>query len=157
MKKYILFIMIFLLSLQFYQPNKTRVKIVDERDFFVSENVPKSIAEIFKKSCYDCHSDQTKYMWYDYIAPLSWYVDSNIKRAKLSLNFSRWKDFEPWQRRLFLQGAIIYDVKTDKMPPKDYLLMHPEGKISKSEKKEIESWLATIEYKGKNEKYRIYE
>ncbi len=140
-----LFIAIVFLSIQFYRPDKNSSDIESHKDFLSVENVPAPIARIFKNSCYDCHSNQTDYTWYDNIAPLSWYVDKNIKRAKFSLNFSEWGTFEAWQRRLFFQGGIIYDINIDRMPPKSYLTLHPKAKISSKEKREIEKWISTVD------------
>ncbi len=137
---FILFIMI-----QFYRPHKNNNKVESPDDFLLVENVPKPIAKILKNSCYDCHSDNTNYRWYDNIAPFSWYIDKKIQRGKLSLNFSKWGSFEPWQRRLFFQGGIIYDIDIKRMPPKSYLLFHPDAKISQKEKKMIAEWIGTID------------
>jgi len=145
MKKVSVFFLILLVGIQFYRPYKNNFEEGNSKDFLHVENVPKPIAKIFKKSCYDCHSDYTKYSWFDNIAPLSWYVDKNIKRAKFSLNFSKWGDFEPWQRRVFFQGGIMYDINIDRMPPKNYLSIHSEAKISQKERKEIEAWIATVD------------
>ncbi|SFV70013.1 hypothetical protein MNB_SV-3-630 [hydrothermal vent metagenome] len=97
-------------------------------------------------SCYDCHSNNTEYKWYDNIAPLSWYVDNNILKAKFSLNFSKWGEFPSWRRLLFFQGAIPYDIETKKMPPKSYTFMHPDAKISLDEKKQISKWISSIDF-----------
>ena len=140
-----LFITIIFLAIQFYRPDKNSSDIESYKDFLIVENVPADIARIFKTSCYDCHSNQTDYAWYDNIAPFSWYVDKNIKRAKFSLNFSEWGAFEPWQRRVFFQGGIMYDINIDRMPPKSYLTLHPKAKISSEEKREIEKWISTVD------------
>ena len=145
MKKFILFVAFILIAMQFYRPYKNDTKVESHDDFLLVENVPKPIAKILKNSCYDCHSDNTNYTWYDNIAPLSWYIDNKIKRGKFSLNFSKWRSFEPWQRRIFFQGGIIYDINIDRMPPKSYLSMHPKAKISEEEKKQIEKWIATVD------------
>jgi len=145
MKKVLTFFIFLLIVIQFYRPYKNSLEGIGNNDFFSRENVPSDIAKIFKKSCYDCHSNHTEYSWYDNIAPLSWYVDKNIKRAKFSLNFSEWGKFEPWQRRLFFQGGIIYDINIDRMPPKNYLTMHPDAKISPVEKKSIQRWIDSVD------------
>jgi len=145
MKITVLVIATILVAMQFYRPHENSTDVVSHKNFFIRENVPKNIAKIFKTSCYNCHSNQTDYAWYDNIAPLSWYVDKNIKRAKFSLNFSKWGDFEPWQRRLFFQGAIMYDINTERMPPKRYLLAHPEAKISHIQREELEAWIKTVD------------
>ena len=146
MKKVLTFFLLLFFLIQFYRPYKNTTQSTQENNFLIRENVPQKIASIIKKSCYDCHSNNTEYKWYDNIAPLSWYVDTKIKRAKFSLNFSEWGSFEAWQRRLFLQGAIIYDINIDRMPPKNYLTMHSDAKISLQEKKEIELWIRSIDF-----------
>jgi len=145
MKKVLAFFLIFFLAMQFYRPDKNSSDIESHKDFLTVENVPADIARIFKTSCYDCHSNQTDYAWYDNIAPLSWYVDKNIKRAKFSLNFSKWGEFEPWQRRVFFQGGMMYDIDIDRMPPKSYLALHPKAKISQEQREVMKAWIATVD------------
>lgn len=146
LKKTLLGIAIIFIAVQFYRPYKNSNTLDNSKDFLVVEKAPKHIVKIVTKSCYDCHSNDTNYKWYDNIAPLSWYVDSNIKRAKFSLNFSDWGNFPSWRRLLFFQGAIPYDIDTKKMPPQDYLLMHSDAKISRQEKKEINTWISSIDF-----------
>jgi len=139
------FFLVLFIAVQFYRPNQNDGDPIDGADFLTAESVPPLVADIFQRSCYDCHSEHTDYAWYDNITPLSWYVDKKIIRAKRSLNFSKWGAFEPWQRRLFLQGAIMYDIDTGRMPPKSYLALHPEAEISKQEKEAIATWLSTVD------------
>jgi hypothetical protein len=146
MKKFTLLVVLLLVSIQFYRPDKNISPQESQDDFLVAENVPKYIAKIFKTSCYDCHSNYTNYTWFDNIAPISWFVDKKIKRGKFSLNFSKWGSFEPWQRRLFLQGGIIYDIYIGRMPPKSYALLHSDANITKEEKDKIEAWVKTIDF-----------
>jgi hypothetical protein len=35
---------------------------------------PPEVVEIYKRACYDCHSNETKLKWFDKIAPASWLV-----------------------------------------------------------------------------------
>jgi uncharacterized membrane protein len=145
MRKFILLIALVLIAIQIYRPHKNNNSQESQNDFLVVETPPKPVAKIFKNSCYDCHSNHTNYRWYDNIAPISWYVDKKIKRGKFSLNFSNWGSFEPWQRRLFLQGGIIYDININKMPPKSYLLLHPEAKITEKERALIAKWIESVD------------
>ena len=133
-----------MVAIQFYRPYKNTTEHSSKNDFLHVEHAPPKIVNIFKKSCYDCHSDNTSYAWYDNIAPLSWYVDSHIKRAKFSLNLSEWGTFEPWRKRLFIQGGMIYDINMDKMPPQSYLFLHSDATISKKEKILLNAWFKTL-------------
>ena len=110
------------------------------------KSAPKEVVKILKNSCYDCHSDNVELKWFDKIAPITWYVQSNIKKAKQSLNFSSWKNMEDWQERLFLQGAIIYDIEKAKMPPKSYLFLHPDAKVDKKDLELLKGWLSSLDF-----------
>ncbi len=146
MKKVSLFFIGFLLLLQLFSPNMQHNKPDPKGDFLHCIAVPEAVGTILKRACYDCHSDEPNYAWFDYIAPLSWYVVTTRERAKLSLNFSKWKEMEDWQKRLFLQGGIPYDIQTDRMPPKNYLWLHPDAKISPHEKVLIDRWLSSLRF-----------
>ena len=146
MKTLFLSLATLIVAIQFYRPHKNIQIHPTNKDFLVYEKAPKHIVKIFKTSCYDCHSNHTEYKWYDNIAPLSWYVDSNIKRAKFSLNFSEWGDFPSWRRLLFFQGAIPYDIDIKKMPSQNYLLMHSDAEISSDKKEQIARWISSIDF-----------
>jgi tellurite resistance protein TehA-like permease len=145
MRKFILLIVLVLIAIQFYRPHKNNNSQESQNDFLVVENLPKPVAKIFKNSCYDCHSNYTNYRWYDNIAPISWYIDRKIQRGKLSLNFSKWRTYEIWQRRLFFQGGMIYDINIKRMPPKSYLLLHPEAKIIEKKRELIAKWIESVD------------
>jgi len=51
---------------------------------------PERVAAIFRKSCYDCHSNQTKLSWFDYLQPVYSKVVEDIKNGRAVLNFSAW-------------------------------------------------------------------
>ena len=42
-------------------------------------------------ACYDCHSNQTKVMWFEKVAPLSWWIKGHVDDGRGALNFSEWK------------------------------------------------------------------
>ena len=48
---------------------------------------------IFKRSCYDCHSNDTNWPWYSSIAPVSWSVSSHVEDGRQWLNFSIWNSY----------------------------------------------------------------
>src|SRR5690349_3820284 len=47
-------------------------------------------ASLARTSCYDCHSNETNYRWYAYIAPASWLVRKDVEEGRDKLNFSNW-------------------------------------------------------------------
>ena len=50
---------------------------------------------IAKESCYDCHSNETKWWWATNIAPFSWLVQRDVDGGRARLNFSEWDGQPP--------------------------------------------------------------
>src|SRR5262245_22121144 len=47
-------------------------------------------ARIARESCYSCHSNETDWPVYSYVAPMSWLVRFDVQRGRDRLNFSEW-------------------------------------------------------------------
>ncbi|WP_103070167.1 heme-binding domain-containing protein [Aquimarina sediminis] len=144
LKKTLLFLFIAFILIQFYRPGKNNSVYTANNDFLELSDAPTDIGALLKKSCYDCHSNNTNYKWFDNIAPVSWWVDNTISRGKLALNFSEWKDHDPWRKLSFL-SASVYDIQTDRMPKELYIKLRPETKLSKKEKERIINWINNID------------
>jgi hypothetical protein len=88
-------------------------------------------------ACFDCHSNQTVWPWYSNIAPISWLVQHDVDEGRKHLNFSTWAAG---------QGAEAPAmVESDKMPPFQYMLAHPEARLSEADKAAfIEGLTATL-------------
>jgi hypothetical protein len=144
MKIILLFLVIIVVAIQFYRPNKNEFNPVTLDDFLLYEKAPENVKTLLINSCYDCHSNQTNYVWFDNIAPVSWIVDKHIMEGKSKLNLSEWAimDYRDKRRQLSLIATQITD---DVMPLKSYLNFHSDSKLSKSNKDAILKWLFTIE------------
>ncbi len=59
-------------------------------DFMMVNNVPKQVANIIKTSCYDCHSNNTAYPWYNKVQPAAWFLENHVKHGKEVLNFNEY-------------------------------------------------------------------
>ena len=124
-----------LIILQFIQikiPPAPKAKAEDEI------NTSKEILTILKKSCYDCHSNQTKMPWYGNISPISLMVHSNIKNGRAWLNFSIFNKYDEAKKQKIFKG-IVNALKI-KMPPAEYLLIHKEARLTPKERKVLQNW-----------------
>ncbi len=99
---------------------------------------PKEVVEIFKRSCYDCHSNKTRWPWYADVAPMKWVVRRDVKEGRKALNFSLWNSYDE-QKKQKLKKEIFRSVELA-MPLPQYLWLHPEAKLSHKEKKLIQKW-----------------
>jgi len=101
-------------------------------------NAPKEIMALFKRSCYDCHSYETKMPWYGSIAPISWEVKSHIKKGREWLNFQIWTQYDEEKKQKIYKGIAKTIQFTMPMPM--YLTMHEEAKLTKEERESIRKW-----------------
>jgi len=45
---------------------------------------------VLRRACFDCHSNQTQWPWYAYVAPVSWSVAHDVNEGRRELNFTEW-------------------------------------------------------------------
>jgi len=143
LKKIALVLFILFIIIQFYQPARN----VDNGQvlpvaFTEVYNVPKNVENILRTSCYDCHSNNTNYRWYDLVQPSRLFVDHHIKKAKEELNFNEFGSYSQRKQKNKLD-RISKQVKAGKMPLPSYLLMHSNAKLSDDDKQQIINWVET--------------
>ena len=124
--------------LQFFQPEKN-ISGTGDYHILKVEKLPEDISKLLQNSCFDCHSNQTQYPWYDHIAPASWLVAHHIREGKKQLNLSEWgnKDLTD---KLGILGQIQDEVKTGSMPLPSYTMIHRDAKLSKEQVDELVTW-----------------
>lgn len=84
------------------------------------------------RACFDCHSNETVWPWYSNIAPVSWLVQKDVEEGRKAFNFSDWQNSPP------KDGEEMAEViEENEMPPLQYLLAHPEARLSNTEKKQL--------------------
>lgn len=140
MKKKLFYLVLFLLLIQIIRPTKNRDEVV------VSDNVinaPENIQNLLKRSCNDCHSNNTNYDWYHNIAPISWIVAMHIKDGKKHVNFDAWGTYNKDQKKHIIKD-LKKSIETREMPLVGYLKVHPETVVSEQEYKELLDWIDTL-------------
>lgn len=83
---------------------------------------------LFQRSCGDCHSNETRWPWYSYIAPMSWYVAEHVQHGRREFNVSEWS-----AKALRTAGEAKKEMEHDKMPLPSYLRLHPEARLDAEE------------------------
>jgi mono/diheme cytochrome c family protein len=110
--------------------------------------VPTAVKAIFKRACYDCHSDETNLRWYDQIAPVYWQVAADVEEGREGLNFSTLEKMAPADRNAKLWEAIN-QVTAGAMPLKSYVFVHRSAKISAHDLAALKAYLLTLVPKNK--------
>lgn len=99
------------------------------------------IKPIFKRSCFDCHSNQTKFPWYYKLPGAKQLIDSDIKEAKEHLDFTNDFPFVSHDTPAKDLESISESISENKMPPFKYRIMHSESSLSDEDKKIINGWV----------------
>jgi hypothetical protein len=103
---------------------------------------PPEVEQTLRRSCYDCHSNQTHWPWYSRIAPLSWIVARDVNAGRRQLNFSEWGEYFPATRRRKLQW-MERALGEEAMPPWTYRAMHPSSRLAPADRAELRRWIET--------------
>jgi hypothetical protein len=106
--------------------------------------------ELAVRACFDCHSNQTDWPWYAYVAPSSWLVQSDVDKGRKKLNFSE------WDRPQEHAGQSAKMVREGTMPPWYYVPFRPKTNLSPAETQTlIQGLVATFgEEKEKNHEHK---
>jgi len=126
-----------LIVLQFYRPQKN-VSELPVTEFFENETQPPApILATLQENCYNCHSNNTEYPWYNEIAPLSIFIDEHIKDGKKHLNFSDWASYST-KKKDHKMEELAAEVLSGEMPLKSYTWTH--GNISEEQAQGLVAW-----------------
>jgi hypothetical protein len=90
---------------------------------------PPEVKQIFRNSCYNCHSNETKLPWFDQIVPAYWLVTSDVKEARKHLNFSEIGSKPAAAQRATLFEAVN-QIQLGAMPLPSYKRVHPGAVVT---------------------------
>ncbi len=92
--------------------------------------------QIARTSCYSCHSNETDWPIYSYVAPMSWMVRYDVERGRDKFNFSDWDPHDA-------EDAIEM-IQSGRMPLDRYLLIHRDARLTDSESDALIAALQTM-------------
>ena len=89
-----------------------------------------------QRACFDCHSNETAWPGYAYVAPISWLVAHDVTDGRAHLNFSEW-GAAGRGRREDPGEESAEKIAGGEMPPASYLLLHPSAGLTDAEKQQL--------------------
>jgi len=128
-----------LIAIQFIQPERNLSGDSRENDMLNAVTVSQEVAGLLKNSCYDCHSDNTRYPWYSRIAPASWYLNRHIVLGKDALNFSEYGGFKN-RKKIGTLSSLCEVLESESMPLKSFLIIHRDAVLDDEEIVAICDW-----------------
>jgi hypothetical protein len=142
--KCILFILaVIFILIQFIRPERNIGEVNPIHEITTTFAVPNDVQDILRNSCYDCHSNNTRYPWYVNIQPFGWFMNGHIKEGKSKMNFSEFATY-PLSGQYNKFNDIIENVSDGEMPLPSYLLIHTGAKLSDGQKKKLIDWASAM-------------
>ncbi len=97
------------------------------------------VRAILERSCYDCHSRQSRWPWYAYVAPVSWLVVHDVHEAREHLDFTAWETYDAKERAENLD-EVWEEVEEGNMPLWFYVPLHPEARLFDADRTLLREW-----------------
>jgi hypothetical protein len=142
-KRILLFLLIVLVVIQFIRPAENHSAKMSSNDITLHYPVPDTVLSILKKSCYDCHSNNTVYPWYNRIQPVAWWLHNHVTDGKRQLNFSEFGAYSLTKQAKKLKN-MSGEVKDGGMPLDSYLWIHKNAELEQGQKDLLIQWADSL-------------
>jgi len=139
LKKILFAIFILLVIVQFFRPEKNDGNLESVNAFLAETNPPKNVKAILQESCFDCHTNSSRYPWYNAITPVNYWLADHIKDGKKHLDFSTWNG-NSVKRKDHKFEEIIEMVEQKEMPLPSYTYTHSEAKLNEEQIQAVIDW-----------------
>ncbi|HSC40411.1 MAG TPA: heme-binding domain-containing protein [Chitinophagaceae bacterium] len=124
-------------AIQFIQPARNKNGQASPTEIGRVYSVPVRVQAVLQNTCYDCHSNNTRYPWYSFIQPDAWWMASHIRKGKQDLNFSAFGSYSDRRQQSKLK-SIANSITDGTMPLSSYTFLH-RG-LSEGEKEMLVNW-----------------
>jgi hypothetical protein len=124
---------------QFIRPNHVNTPVAEAETLGASTAVPPQVDAILKRSCADCHSNETSYPWYSQITPVNWFLDNHIQEGRRELNMSVWNTY-PVKKKGRKLDEICDQVEKGEMPLPSYLWIHWDAGLKPGDAQLLCDW-----------------
>jgi hypothetical protein len=129
------------LILQVRQPDRTNPPSDPAEAIASHLAIPGDVQAIFDRSCRDCHSHDTRWPLYAYVAPVSWQLAEHVAAGRQELNFSTWGQYDGDAVQDLLT-AVCRQIRAGDMPLRQYLRFHPSARLSADDISKVCAWTA---------------
>lgn len=143
LKYFIIIIVILAIIIQLIPNKLPENKNALSNDLVLVEKAPEEVKLILRKACYDCHSNQTTYPWYSYVAPVSWLITKDVREGREELNFSEWAD-QSKRKKIKILNEMADEMEDKKMPLKVYTITHRDAVLTDEEISTITTWTKSV-------------
>jgi len=142
-KKVLVVLLIVFIAMQFFAPEKNQGSLETVDAFLAETRPPKKVLAILENTCYDCHSDVTKYPWYNSITPVNYWLEGHIEEGKEHFNLSAWNEYSIKKKDHKLD-ELIEEVEEKEMPLNSYTWTHGDANLSDEQIQAVIDWAEKV-------------
>jgi hypothetical protein len=106
-------------------------------------DAPEHVMQVLRTSCFDCHSNETHWAWYSYVAPISWLVARDVHKGREELNFSYWDQYDE-RKRAKIAHESYEEVAEGEMPMWIYTAIHWDASVTDTELALLREWAQSM-------------
>jgi hypothetical protein len=140
LRRVLIFLLVIFILIQFFRPKKNISEGPQPNNIATAYPVPDNVKTILAKACNDCHSNNTRYPWYNNIQPVAWWLNNHVQDGKKDLNYDEFTTYS--LRKQYARFGQTKDlVKKGAMPLKSYTWIHKDAILTDEEKQALFSWV----------------
>jgi mono/diheme cytochrome c family protein len=138
-KKILVVLVIVFVIAQFFSPEKNEGDVSELNVFLAETNPPADVKKILETTCYDCHSNNTTYPWYNSITPVNYWLADHVKDGKKHLDFSKWSSYS-LKKKEHKMDELYEEVEHGEMPLDSYTWTHADANLSEEQINAVVAW-----------------
>lgn len=138
-KRFTVAIAFLLLATQLVRVDRSNPEVDPSHTIYSTLTMPADVRAVFEQSCKNCHSNETAWPWYSYIAPVSWVVAHDVHQARKMMNLSEWGTYSA-QRKEDKLEEICEQVTKGEMPDRKYAMFHREARVTSQQRDAVCQW-----------------
>ncbi|WP_452223425.1 heme-binding domain-containing protein [Lacinutrix chionoecetis] len=142
-RKILLLLLVIFVVAQFFRPEKNEGNMESVTAFLAETNPPENVKAILKESCFDCHSNNTRYPWYNNITPVNYWLANHVNDGKKHFNMSQWEG-NSVKRKDHKFEELIEMVEAKEMPLDSYTWTHSEAVLTNQQIKDVVQWAKQV-------------
>lgn len=142
--KYFLWaVLVILVAIQFVPVDRENPVSDKNNDFLVVSQAPEDVQRLMRSACYDCHSNETVWPKYAYVAPISFVIAEHVEEGREHLNFSDWATYDSEDHPSILKH-MKKAISKGFMPMEGYIKLHADAEMTDERKALLNSWIDSV-------------
>jgi hypothetical protein len=139
LKRIVLGLAVVFAGLQLFRPDRTNPPVDAAQSVQSAATLPPEVDAVLKRSCYDCHSSETRWPWYSSVVPVAWGVANHVNEGRATFNLSEWGSY-PARKRIAILEKMCDEVREGGMPLTQYLWLHRDATLAEADWKSVCDW-----------------